>query len=111
MRQRAEQLGISNAEAARRCGLDERRYGHYVSGRREPDLALLVRIAQTLGTTPNWLLGASADDCPATPHSDYLDRLTFVARALPDQELSLLVTLAEAFARHMDEKAQEPPVG
>ena len=27
--ERAEQLGISNAEAARRCGLEERRYGHY----------------------------------------------------------------------------------
>ncbi|WP_312890263.1 helix-turn-helix domain-containing protein [Rhizobium laguerreae] len=38
LRERAEQLGISNAEAARRVGLDERRYAHYVAGRREPDL-------------------------------------------------------------------------
>src|SRR5690606_11426561 len=31
LRERAAQLGISNAEAARRSGLDERRYAHYVT--------------------------------------------------------------------------------
>ncbi len=56
LRERAKQLGISNAEAARRIGLDERRYAHYASGRREPDLATLVNIAEILGTNPNWLL-------------------------------------------------------
>lgn len=111
LRQRAEQLGISNAEAARRCGLDERRFGHYVSGRREPDLALLVKIAQTLGTTPNWLLGISSEEGLATPRSDYLDRLDFVAKALPDHELGLLVTLAEALARHTDAKPEQEKAG
>lgn len=57
LRNRAEQLGISNAEVARRAGLSERRYGNYVSGRREPDLATLVRISQVLETTPDALLG------------------------------------------------------
>ena len=57
LRERAAQLGISNAEAARRSGLDERRYAHYVTGRREPDLETLVRIARALGTSPSWLLG------------------------------------------------------
>lgn len=103
LKERAGQLGISNSAAARLCGLDERRYGHYVTGRTEPDLATLVRIARTLGTTPNWLLGVSSEDEPATPRSDYLDRLTFVAKALPDRELALLVTLAEALARHAGE--------
>ncbi|MGV6871234.1 helix-turn-helix domain-containing protein [Pseudochelatococcus sp. B33] len=106
LKERAGQLGISNAEAARRCGLDERRYGHYISGRREPDLATLVRIARTLGTTPNWLLGLSLDDSPATLRSDYTDRLAFVAQALPEKELALLVTLAEALARHTSEAGE-----
>lgn len=57
LRRRAADLGISNAEVARRAGLTERRYGNYVSGRREPDLATLVRIALVLETTPNALLG------------------------------------------------------
>ncbi len=100
-------LGISNAEAARRCGLDERRYGHYVSGRREPDLATLVRIATTLGTTPNWLLGVSADDGLVTRRSGHTDRLTFAAQSLPEKELGLLVTLAEAMARHTDDAEKD----
>jgi hypothetical protein len=29
------------------------------SGRIEPDLATLVKIADALGTSPNWLLGVS----------------------------------------------------
>lgn len=59
LRKRAEQLGISHAEVARRAGLSETRYGNYVSGRREPDLATLVRIASVLATTPNDLLTTS----------------------------------------------------
>ena len=47
LRERAAQLGISNAEVARRAGLSERRYGHYVSGVREPDLRTLLTIAAT----------------------------------------------------------------
>jgi transcriptional regulator with XRE-family HTH domain len=34
-RERA-QLGLTDAEVARRAGLNERRYGHYVRGNREP---------------------------------------------------------------------------
>ena len=46
LRKRAKQLGISNAEAARMAGLEERRYAHYVANRREPDLATLVKIGR-----------------------------------------------------------------
>jgi transcriptional regulator with XRE-family HTH domain len=57
LRERAEELQLPFAEVARRCGLTERRFGHYVSGAREPDLATLVKICSTLDTTPNTLLG------------------------------------------------------
>lgn len=109
LKERAARLGISNAEAARRCGLDERRYGHYVSGRREPDLATLVRIATTLGTTPNWLLGVSTDDGPVTRRSGYTDRVMLAAQSLPEKELALLVTLAEAVVRHADDAEETTP--
>ena len=74
LQERAKQLGISNAEAARRVGLEERRYAHYASGRREPDLATLKSISEALGITPNWLLGVhflqrdrrSGRQCPMT---------------------------------------------
>ena len=36
------QLGLSDAEVARRAGLSERRYGYYATGEREPNLATLL---------------------------------------------------------------------
>ena len=38
----ARELGLSDAEVARRAGLSERRYGYYATGEREPNLATLV---------------------------------------------------------------------
>ena len=39
IRERARELGLSDAEVARRAGLSERRYGYYATGEREPNLA------------------------------------------------------------------------
>ena len=60
LRFRAWELGLSDAEVARRAGLTATRYGHYVSDYREPDLATFGRICGVLGTTPNDLLGFEA---------------------------------------------------
>ncbi len=99
LRLRADELGISNAEVARRAGLSERRYAHYVSGKREPDLATLVRIAQVLVTTPNVLLGFEGDaDQPATRGSLLKDRLQAAANALTEPALHMTVVQAEALA-------------
>ncbi len=65
LRERALELGLSDAEVARRAGLTPTRYGHYVTDYREPDLATLVRICQILGTTADSVLRieqANADD-------------------------------------------------
>lgn len=96
LRERAAQLGISNAEAARRSGLEERRYAHYVTGRREPDLETLVRIAQSLGTSPNWLLGEGE---ASSPRGGLLERLTMAGQAMSDTELRMSVVQAEAVVR------------
>lgn len=93
------QLGISNNEVARRCGLEERRYGHYASGRREPDLATLVHIASVLETSPNWLLGLDPSGGRASVRSTLVDRLTTAAGAMTDKQLKLFVLQAEAVAR------------
>ena len=61
LRTRAQELGLSHAAIARRIGVSERRYANYVTGRNEPDLATLVRIAKTLQTSPNELLGFAAE--------------------------------------------------
>ncbi len=95
LRKRAEELGISNAEAARRIGLSERRYGNYVSGRREPDLATLVRIAAVLETSPNRLLSFGQEEAaPAGPKQ----RIVSATNILPDRDLETLAVMVEALA-------------
>lgn len=107
LRRRAEELGISNAEVARRVGLSERRYAHYVSGKREPDLVTLVRIAEVLGTTPNWLLGIEGGDVISTATSILQDRLQVAANAMNDQVLEIIVTQAEAVASMQRQAARD----
>lgn len=46
----------SEAELARRLGVQERRLNHY-KGRSEPDYHMLTRICEALQTHPNYLLG------------------------------------------------------
>lgn len=97
LRERAAQLGISNAEVARRAGLSERRYGHYVSGVREPDLRTLVTIAETLGSTPDLLLGV-ADPKPSSQRQDLQDRILSALAALAADDLQTLAIQIEALA-------------
>lgn len=96
LQERAKQLGISNAEAARRIGLDERRYAHYVSGRREPDLATLVKIADALGTSPNWLLGLPIASAKDPQFAALIDRFANAANGMSKQEIEMCVIQAEA---------------
>jgi len=59
IRQRFNELGISQAEAARASKCTTARFGNYVTGTRNPDLETLARIAVALRTTTDWLLGVS----------------------------------------------------
>lgn len=97
--ERAKQLGISNAEVARRAELDERRYAHYASGRREPDLATLVRIARALRTSPNWLLNVDEEGAPVDGRHALLSRLRDSARLLSDVELDIITRQTDALLK------------
>ncbi|TGT53514.1 XRE family transcriptional regulator [Mesorhizobium sp. M00.F.Ca.ET.170.01.1.1] len=98
LRRRAEQLGLSNAEVARRAGLSERRYGNYVSGRREPDLATLVKIATVLATTPNELLTQPADGANLSLERVTQDRIFAATRAMRLNDLERVAIMVEALA-------------
>jgi transcriptional regulator with XRE-family HTH domain len=99
LRERARQLDLSDAEVARRAGLAERRYGHYVRGMREPDYATLVRICGVLDVTPNDLL---LPDRPSrqSPHDRWLSRLIAAGRQLGLDDLRLAVRQIEALIAH-----------
>lgn len=97
LRLRARLLGFSDAEVARRAGLSERRYGHYVAGAREPDLATLLRICAALAATPNDLLFESPEERrDRTARQCLLDRLTAAVSCLDDPDIALAVDLVEA---------------
>lgn len=98
LKRRAQELGLSNAEVARRAGLTERRYGNYITGRREPDLATLVRIATVLESTPNALL--NFDEKPEHPTAvDLLKaKISSAANALSDQDLEVMAIAMDAVA-------------
>ncbi len=97
LRERAAELGIAHAEAARRAGLSERRFGHYATGIREPDLATLVRIAEALHTRPDALLGFGEQD-EVSARSKLIDRLISAAQVLADEVLAIVVVQVEALA-------------
>ncbi|WP_455270894.1 helix-turn-helix domain-containing protein [Rhizobium herbae] len=96
LRRRAEKLGISNAEVARRANLSDRRYGNYVSGRREPDLATLIRIAGVLGASVDELVGSNLEERSGTKEELFQERIHAAVRALGQDDLQRLVIMIEA---------------
>ena len=99
LRSRAAELGLTQAEVARASGLNERRYNHYARGRRQPDLATLVRIAETLKTTPNWLLGVepvTVDD----ERSAIQASIAATCQSLDADRLGLAHALVTTLAQH-----------
>ncbi len=57
LRRRARELGLSDAEVARRVGIQPRRYNNYVNDEREPPFETLVAICRQLALEPNELFG------------------------------------------------------
>lgn len=99
LRQKARELGLTDAEVARRVGISERRYGFYVTGDREPDLATLLKIADVLMTSADQLLRLSNKPKPSV--RDRLQaQIQASAETLPTEHLQLLADTAMAFSRH-----------
>ncbi len=96
---RAKELQLSNAEVARRLGLADSRYAHYVSGSREPDFATFIRICDVLSTTPNDVLGFPGAPSATSADSILRDRAGLALGALTAESLGLAVDFLELLAR------------
>jgi transcriptional regulator with XRE-family HTH domain len=101
LRERARQLELKDAEVARRAGLSERRYGHYVRGLREPDFATLLRICDVLDVTPNDLLLGEPLARPSA-HNRWLSRLISAGRKLDTEHLKTAVRQIEVLLGNVD---------
>jgi transcriptional regulator with XRE-family HTH domain len=100
IRERARELGLSDAEVARRAGLSERRYGYYSTGEREPNLATLVRICEVLAATPNDLLLPEGKPPAQSGRERLLARITAATDSLTLPELDLAACLIECVSAH-----------
>jgi transcriptional regulator with XRE-family HTH domain len=89
LRERARELGLSDAEVARRAGLSERRYGYYATGEREPNLATLVRICEVLAATPNDMFLPEGKPPAQSGRDRVLARITAAAERLSLADLEL----------------------
>lgn len=107
LRKRAEELGVSNAEIARRLGVSERRYAHYTRGDREPDLATLTRIAAVFRASTDELLGV-VDRVEPSERDILLARLISAAEGLNERDLAILVAATDAAANFVKEERSVP---
>jgi transcriptional regulator with XRE-family HTH domain len=100
LRERAQHLGLSDAEVARRAGLSERRYANYIADSREPDFATFLRICAVLELEPTeLLLPRERKTSRRTARDRLLSRLSATARLLTDADLSIAVDQVSALLR------------
>jgi transcriptional regulator with XRE-family HTH domain len=100
LKARARELGLTDVEVARRAGLNDRRYAHYVSNAREPDLATLVRISRTLDTTPNDLLGISSTEIEPVDRQQLLSELMSVINSLSEDGVRIVIQQSAALIEY-----------
>jgi len=104
LRKRARELDLSDAEVARRVGLSIQRYGHYVTDRREPDFATLLRICRVLDVTPNEVLQGPMGSVGRSTANKLGARLNAAANVLDTDDLRLVVKQVEMLVQHRSEK-------
>lgn len=100
LRARAKELELTDAEVARRLGLAQSRYAHYVSGTRAPDYQTLARICRALLTSPDYVLGFSVEQAGRAPEEALLrDRAAAALDAMDLRSLRLAADMLDLIAR------------
>ncbi len=96
LRRRAQELELSDAEVARRVGISQARYQHYVVDRREPDLGTFIRICKALATTPNAILGFDGEARDNDEQAALAARIYALAGTMSDRQLRLAKRVFDA---------------
>jgi transcriptional regulator with XRE-family HTH domain len=61
LKEKRKEVGITQETISRLLGIAQSTYANYETGNREPDLEMLEKIATTLKTTTDYLLGRTKD--------------------------------------------------
>lgn len=107
LRVRARELGLSDAEVARRLGLSQPRYAHYVSGVREPDFPTLARICRALAMSPNEALGFEVHPKRSGEVERLRQRVEAAIEVMDLQTLRTAAALLDVLASKPGEQASE----
>ena len=92
LRARAQALGISDSEVARRLGISQTRYSKYVTDANEPDLVTVAKLCRLLGMTSEELLGLA--EMPVDGERDLLlAKLQTTAQGMDTSRLRTAVAL------------------
>ena len=98
-----EQMGINQKQLAERLGVAPQSYNHYETGKREPDNEMLIRIANVLEVSTNYLLGVPD---PPPPNQD--DEFWDLRQEMVDKpEMRALFSLAKTADKETLEFAGE----
>lgn len=95
---------LTQAALAEKVGLVESSICLYESGKREPDLTTLARIADCLNVSVDYLIGRTNEQqelivaAPADEYSDEEKRLVGAYRVLPEGKRLFLLEMIEKFA-------------
>ena len=102
IRTRRRILGLTMKQLANIVGVTEAAISHYETGRREPDNDMLLRIANALGVTVDYLISNEESPDMVTaqekaPEDDPLtEQIMAKARQMNEEELRQLLRIMDA---------------
>ena len=90
-----KERGFSQRELSSRTHLTESAISHYMKGDREPKGAILLNIANVLGTSTDYLKGLTDDVKPTDAEDDIEEALRLVSRHAVNMSLETKNRFAE----------------
>lgn len=104
LRESRERMGVGQRELARRLELGETQIYRYESGQSEPTIGRLVKIAQELNVSIDYLVGFTDDPfIQKSENTDEEQRLLLAFRT--DNAEAVMTLFAEKLRKHRQNKA------
>ena len=92
---------MTQRELGQRIGCGESTISQYVNGKRSPDYETLLRIAEELDCSVDYLLRGEESN-PIIINNEAMHRLKFIFTSLPPEDQQTLVSVAEALHKKQE---------